>query len=331
MRVGARMDGDQRGRSCHFLATMADAAGAALEWCRDAVLHLSLQQHEDPANSDALSTEAKRSATDRHQREQDHVADDEFLLERRQAIQTRKIIDAAERGNMTSVKLLLQSDRSVLDVVYDGRTALSIAAERGYVALAQELLRHDATVELKDTVGRAALSYASEFGRIEVVQELLRHDTDVNAKDNEFGRNALMYAARAGHVEIVRELLRRGADVDAKDATGGTALSHAAENSHVAVVHELMCNGAEGSGEGSPIMYAAALGRQEAIQELIASGADVDATDRHGRTALSYAAELDNVQYCQELVQLGADVEAEDNEQRTVLSHAAEGGCLSIV
>eukprot|EP00873_Tetraselmis_striata_P017217 jgi/Tetstr1/437481/TSEL_026160.t1 len=75
-----------------------------------------------------------------------------------------------------------------------------------------------------------------------------------------------------------------------------------------------------------PLHRAARAGRIDKLQELIESGAELDAGDRNGSTALMYAAEKKRVRAVELLVGAGASVAAANKWGFTALLYAAKGG-----
>ena len=60
-------------------------------------------------------------------------------------------------------------------------------------------------------------------------------------------------------------------------------------------------------------------GSEQDIINAINGGADVNAQDNNGKTALMYAFEVGNSGIAEMLIKAGADVNAKDNDGRTVL------------
>jgi hypothetical protein len=120
----------------------------------------------------------------------------------------------------------------------------------------------------------------------ELVQALLEHGADPYAV-NENGLTALHYACRSNHTRTVRVLLEHHVDPNRKDRDGFT-----------------------------PLMWA----DYDCAPLLIAQGADVNARDNTGMTALMFFNSLAKYQL---LLEHKAEIDAQDNDGRTALFHAA--------
>lgn len=110
-------------------------------------------------------------------------------------------------------------------------------------------------------------------------------------------RTALMENAWAGRTDVVRLLLTAGADPNAKDHAGQTALMEATEEAN---------------------------GDAEIVKMLIAAGAKVDARNEFQQTALIEATLRFSVESVNELLKNGADVNAAQDDGKTALIYAAE-------
>jgi ankyrin repeat protein len=168
-------------------------------------------------------------------------------LPRTSAANREQLFVASSRGDVATVRDLLNMGVDVNTRGFDGRTALMEAAYHGQAELAKLLLERGANTGLKKNDGETALSFAaggkhteivdmisrasdlkaaSAKGEIKLVQQLLDKGTAVNVRDAD-GGTALMEAVAGGHTGVVKLLLEKGADVNARKDDGATALAFA--------------------------------------------------------------------------------------------------------
>ena len=111
-----------------------------------------------------------------------------------------------------------------------------------------------------------------------------------NAQDGD-GRTVLIAAAARGDLQVTNVLLARGVDPNVKDKRGYTAMSHAIEAMYEEVVDALLNDpkidpNARGL-NGRPALNAYVWRDDKArVEKLLARGADVNAQDNDGDTAL---------------------------------------------
>lgn len=111
---------------------------------------------------------------------------------------------------------------------------LLAAARKGDVATIKALLDAGTDVNSKNRYGATALSYAADKGNIEVVRLLLDRGADVDVKDSFYGATPMTWAVDKGYTEIVKALLDKGSkDYD-------QALIFAAGNRHVEIVKSIL-------------------------------------------------------------------------------------------
>ena len=126
------------------------------------------------------------------------------LQEYRQVV----FVDAAARGNIVSMKMLLVigADANGFECQTDRcRTPVIAAAQAGQYEAVQLLVDRAANVNIGMKRGQTALMFASYYGHSEVVKLLLASGADVNASFE--GDTALTWAKQRGHAEIVNLLI----------------------------------------------------------------------------------------------------------------------------
>lgn len=181
-------------------------------------------------------------------------------------------------------------------------TALIIAASLGYIEMAETLLEFGADLFLKNginTLGSNALHAAASAGRREMMALFLRHSGLDSIRGSDF-ETALISAAYGGNNAVITLLLENGANVNLQDDFD-TPLTAAASSSHDATVTLLLEHGADvnlasSCGE-TPLMAAVDINRfatvssdrLQVVNILIAAGAELNARDNDGRTALWWA------------------------------------------
>jgi len=172
------------------------------------------------------------------------------------------------------------------------RTPLMLAAARGQVETIKLLLAKGADVNASVNQDITALAIAVKANNAAAVRLLLAGGADARAKD------LLYLAAGAPFVtgdgkpkypertpEILQLLLDNGAD--AKSPDGDRALEEA---NSLEKVKLLLARGANPNTKGyfdsTPLMVAAARSNNEIVEALLSAGADVNAQDGSGNTAL---------------------------------------------
>ena len=132
--------------------------------------------------------------------------------------------------------------------------------------------------------------------------------SEINSKDSN-GRTCLAWAAKRGDIKAVEVLLKHGADAFISDAQGYVPV-HYARN--VACCKALLGGGASPISENSwgrtPIHSACEWGSEEGVIDvLVAAGADVNAVDNTGETALHACIVQRSLEHAARLLALGAD------------------------
>lgn len=145
-------------------------------------------------------------------------------------------------------------------------------------------------------------------GDLSLMRDLLIRDVQVDARDDR-GNTALILAAYHGKADLVDALLTAGADPNLVDARGNTALMGALFKGEAEVVRRLLrdprtdVNLRNGAGQ-TAAMFAALFGRSDALEALVARGADLALADASGQTARSLALRQGNSALAARMAQL---------------------------
>ena len=156
---------------------------------------------------------------------------------------------------------------------------------------------------------------------------------DVNLRDAR-GSTPLMHAAAIGSLEAMKLLLKAGADVNAKNGLDTTALIWGAlDPAKVRLLVEAGASVNVRSKLGrTPLLVAAGRpGSADAVQLLLAKGADWKAADVRGVTPLIEAARVDNIDALRLLLQNPANINAGGFVGATALNLAAGHANLAAV
>lgn len=179
---------------------------------------------------------------------------------------------------------------------------------------------------LGEVYGRPSRTFSDESDALDLVKALVRHGAKVNGQlktpalyrahtpgDGNLGEGstALMRAARNADAPVMRFLLANGADASLRQKNGTTALMLAA-----------------GLGHGLGVFakeYATEPAMLEAVKILVGQHVDVNAANDAGDTALHFAA-LASDPVVKFLADNGANLNAKDRQGRTALDMALGKG-----
>lgn len=169
-------------------------------------------------------------------------------------------------------------------------------------------------------VDHTALHYAANGGHLEVASKLIIAGTHVNAVDG-VGHTPAHLAAQRGHAAVLERLLGAGYLVNTVNKHHCTMLwLHRVSG----ICTQVVCTGC------TALHYAAAAGHASAARVLLGAGANADAVDAHGRTAvlLAAAAGGDAVDV---LWQAGAPLPPPTATGQGILHYACHGGNMRLV
>ena len=157
------------------------------------------------------------------------------------------------------------------------------AAQRGDADAVRALLREGADVNAAQADGTSALHWAAANDDATIIEVLLYAGANTEATTRLGGYTPLHLAARRGNAVALDALAAGGADLGAFTSTGVTALHYAAESGRADAVAALVRHGAEVDASTStdaqtPLMWATAANRLEAMRTLLEAGADPSRT-----------------------------------------------------
>jgi uncharacterized protein len=194
--------------------------------------------------------------------------------------------------------------------------ALIAAAERGDVDTLRRLLDAGAPINARDARGRNAVLAATQGGREAAARLLIERGADVNAQD-EISDSAFLLAGARGHTGIVRAALAATPrpDLTVLNRYGGTALIPACHYGHVETVRVLLTTPISVNHVNrlgwSALLEAILLGdggpaHTEIVRLLLAHKADPNLADSQGVTPLAHAVQRGQREIAQALRAAGA-------------------------
>ena len=273
------------------------------------------------------SDEAERQSTGDPVQPADVVGDfGGYRRERPMSGGLTALVFAARHGDIETVRILLDAGADVNQVTEYGWTALLTATQNRYYQLGRYLLERGADPAIANNGGWTPLYIATDNRNIEngdyptrqpdmdhmqYIELLLDHGADPNARMmsstetrtifthqwlREEGATPFWRAAQSGDTELLQRLLDAGADPHIATDNGTNALMVAAGIGWV---------------EGVTYEWSREQNAQT-VTWLLELGADVDARDKDGRTALMGAAHKGRNEIVQMLVDHGADLAVRD-------------------
>ncbi|XP_059172652.1 ankyrin repeat domain-containing protein 50-like [Physella acuta] len=254
---------------------------------------------------------------------------------------------AASTSDVGVVKVLLELGADVNQLVC-GNTALTKSFNLGMV----NFLIHrgaDVNIDLNDTKSPTVLFkiLSAEYFdglkkalktndntdcyilRDEIFQEILKHFTRVNV-ENVSGDTVLLVAAKmTGTKIILKMLMEAGSDLGHRNKNGDTAfyvstLSNSSEN--VEILFELGADVNAQVKHSTALINAAERYNTQIALKLLRYGANVDARDEYGKTALNHAIDNGDDVLIDELIARGSDITHRDMDGCTCLMTAAKMG-----
>ncbi|XP_014209663.1 uncharacterized protein LOC106640224 [Copidosoma floridanum] len=274
------------------------------------------------------------------------------------------LLAAVDKGHKDIVELLLKNGADLHARTNTSATTLHIAATNGDAEMVDLLIKKKANVNATDSKKMKPLHLAAQLGYVSITDSLINNAAEINARDSS-GMTAVQMAAESGYKKVVEILIGNEVLINTKNKHGCTTLSSAVKNSDPEIVEMLINSGADVNAEnGQPILYAVLSGfadivevlvRNKALvnlkymdqnsllhlsvarnyrkvtEALLASGVDVNATNRSNVTPLSVAISMGSVNIVAILLAHGADIYATIKEGLTPLHIASCEGNVDVL
>ncbi|MEI8312533.1 MAG: ankyrin repeat domain-containing protein, partial [Verrucomicrobiota bacterium] len=206
------------------------------------------------------------------------------------------------------------------------QTPLMIAACSGWEQIAAELIQGGAKLDAVDKNGDTALHYSADFEQPRIMKLLLDAGAKTDMQDK--WKQTPLIMSTSAPIQV-RLLIEKNADMNLSTTHGGTPLHYAAGHGDLAMVRALLARGANvnaicrDSGETPLTSACRDWAHSYIVAPLLSAGADVNARDKNGRTALHYAVDpLLNIPLVELLLEKGANPARADNFGVTPIAQA---------
>ena len=324
------------------------------------------QLHDDiAAQMVAKHKAAERAAKEKSEAEK-RAAEEALLAaetKRTEAERNVNLLIWAKRGDATIVNILLIAGANANTANEYNQTALMLAASMGHSEVVKMLVDADANPNTARDNGWTALMSAARNGHPEVAKILVASGANVNAVHKD-GDTPLMYALKEGHSEVAKILVASGANQDKakarlavirKEEAERIAAERRREAERIAAEKRREEEREKEQAESARKREAARLAYEETYEKRVAQnrkdanlrgwaedgnisefqawldvGANPNAANEDGGTALMAAAFGGNAEIAKILLAKGANVRAEDNVGNTALMIAAQEGHVEV-
>ena len=205
-------------------------------------------------------------------------------------MQQDELIEAVKKGDAATVSAILDGDRSLLRAKPDSTSAILLACYHGHPEIGRLFTERGAELTFPE---------ACALGDRTRADALLQRDAKLLQSYSDDGFPALGLAIFFQHGELARDLIQRGADVNA-----------AARNAQ----------------KVAPVHTAATVRDRDTMKLLLERGADPNARQQMGFTALHSAASRGDTEMAKLLLKHGADPKAMTDDGKNVIDIAEKYG-----
>ncbi|KAK6360671.1 hypothetical protein TWF730_006805 [Orbilia blumenaviensis] len=245
---------------------------------------------------------------------------------------------AASQGHKEVLLELLNSGFPIDSTTDEMWTVVSFAAYGGFSDILEALVRRKAEVTVFDKKGNTPHHLAMQTGSLAVIK-ILQSQSDNARIANEHGETPLMLAVKRGNPLYVEELLAGGPRSRSEDRyESKVSLIHTALKKKNLEIVRLLAHAGEDCCDrdelgNHPLILATTWDDDmlTVMTILLKGGADINAQDEYGETALHKAVIYNNLPVCELLINEGANRNIQSKEEKSPLYIAAYDGYKEIV
>lgn len=235
---------------------------------------------------------------------------------------------AVQRNDLETVDLLIRGGANANARNDYGVTPLALACGNSSAEMVEKLLGAGADPNAAKVTGETVLMTCSRTGNPVSVRALLARGADPNASETRGGQTALMWALAAHHANVAGLLVERGAKVNARSKTK-KGLEIAVRYNTGGVADQLPYR--EPKGGFTPLLFAAQQGDLESARMLLAAGADLEDAAPEDGTPLLVASASGQEALAIFFLEKGADPNAVDGFGMTALHYAMGKGVAALL
>jgi len=245
-----------------------------------------------------------------------------------------QLLDAAEKGCIGVAQTLIRQGASVEARDRFANMALHQAAQGGHAGMVRLLLDQGANMNQANLAGSTPLLKAVNNNKRKSVEALLAAGASHEAVGGK-GVTPLGAAAYNGNDRIVKLLLKHGARPEEPDGTGKGPVIYAAAKGFTSIVNVLLDAGLDLNiaydHSLTVLMWAAGHSNDvpppeglKTVEFIVQNGANLNAVDDRGRTALMIAAERDHPLIVKFLLENRADNSLRDKAGKSAFNLATK-------
>jgi ankyrin repeat protein len=208
-----------------------------------------------------------------------------------------------------------------------GDSVIFIAVTMNNPELVRLLVAKGADIHQQNTNNLTPIHYAAYDKSADMLEVLKDLGANLDIVDGR-GITATGHAAANNQPKAIAALARLGADLEKSQHAIGLPIYIAAQHGHVEAINALVASGANPNKpsknyQKTAACIAAEMGHLDALRALHAAGADLNAGDEFGETPAHIAIRKGNATLLKTLIDLEVDLNVRDKDGFTPLHHAA--------